>query len=263
MLIFKTGLMKSKLKKIWAMGALMLIPIWGFNQTEFKGEIVEFPSMDELEITADVYLIPDKDAPFILLFHQAGWSRGAYREIAPKLNQMGFNCMAIDQRSGNEINGLKNETTARAKAKGLDIQYTDAYPDLQAAINYVYKEYKPTVLLIWGSSYSASLSLILAEKNMEMLDGVLAFSPGEYFKFEGKRIADFAKNLQMPVFITSAQNEENYWKSIYEVIPSKYKMKFVPDFEGYHGSRALWQAHGGHEKYWDELKKFLHLFLEE
>ena len=34
---------------------------------------------------ADLYIAHDASAPFILLFHQAGWSRGEYLEIAPKL----------------------------------------------------------------------------------------------------------------------------------------------------------------------------------
>ena len=255
--------MKTKILYLAIISTLMMLPLSGFNQAAFEGKTIAFPSMDDLEITADVYLTEDEDAPFVLLFHQAGWSRGAYREIAPKLNQMGFNCMAIDQRSGNAINEILNETAAKAKAKGLAMQYPDAYPDLQAALNFVYEKYKPKTMLIWGSSYSAALSLVLAEKNMEMLDGILAFSPGEYFKFEGKSISEFAKNLHMPVFITSAKDEEGYWKDIFAAIPSTYKMSFVPDFKGHHGSRALWKAHEGHEKYWNEVVKFLDLYLKK
>ncbi len=138
--------------------------------------------------------------------------------------------------------------------------YADAYPDLQAALNFVYSEYKPKTFLIWGSSYSAALCFVLADKNMELLDGLLAFSPGEYFEFEGKSIQEYAENLYMPVFITSSKKEEKNWKGIYDIVPSKYKMKFVPDFEGHHGSRALWKAHGGHQQYWDQVKEFLKIY---
>lgn len=247
-------------KSLGVFTLLIILPLIAFNQTEFEGETITFPSMDKLEITADVYLTNDKDAPFLLLFHQAGWSRGSYREIAPKLNEMGFNCMAIDQRQGNIVNDIKNETAQRAKNKGLDQNYTDAYSDLQAALNYVYEKYEPKIMLIWGSSYSAALSFVLADKNMEMLDGMLAFSPGEYFKFEDKSITEYAKNLHMPVFITSSKEEEKNWESIYEVIPSKYKMNYVPDFDGYHGSRALWSEHEGNQEYWEAVKSFLKLF---
>lgn len=77
-------------------------------------ETISFPSKDGLEITADVYFTGDKSKPWILLCHQARWSRGEYNEIAPKLNALGFNCLATDQRSGKEVNGVTNETAARA-----------------------------------------------------------------------------------------------------------------------------------------------------
>jgi len=67
---------------------------------------ITFPSHEGVTITADLYITnEDKNIPFIVLFHQAGFSRGEYREIAPKLNKLGFNCMAIDQRSGDGVIG--------------------------------------------------------------------------------------------------------------------------------------------------------------
>ena len=67
---------------------------------------IRFDASDGVSITADLYLAhADLNKPLIVLCHQAGWSRGEYREIAPKLNALGFNCIAIDQRSGGSING--------------------------------------------------------------------------------------------------------------------------------------------------------------
>jgi hypothetical protein len=48
---------------------------------------ITFPSGDGVTCTADLYRVhPDPATPFIVLFHQAGYSRGEYREIAPRLN---------------------------------------------------------------------------------------------------------------------------------------------------------------------------------
>jgi len=94
--------------------AILLISFmtsWGQKNTFQK---VTFPSTDGLMLTADLYMPHPKTAPFIVLFHQARWSRGEYREIAPKLNEMGFNCLAMDQRSGGEVNDVKNESYALA-----------------------------------------------------------------------------------------------------------------------------------------------------
>ena len=92
-------------------------------------EKITFKALDGVIITADVYMAGD-DKPMILLCHQAGYSRGEYKEIAPELNKMGYNCIAIDQRSGDEVNGVKNETARDALSKGLGTDYLDAEKDI-------------------------------------------------------------------------------------------------------------------------------------
>ena len=75
-------------------------------------DTIRFPSEDGLMVTADLYIEKnEKDAPFIILYHQAGWSRGEYAQIAPRLNALGFNCLAVDLRSGGKVNGPKRNPT--------------------------------------------------------------------------------------------------------------------------------------------------------
>ncbi|WP_196891723.1 alpha/beta hydrolase [Aureivirga marina] len=219
-------------------------------------QTIKFPSKDGIEIKGNLYMTNNKDNPFILLFHQAGYSRGEYLEIAPKLNALGYNCLAIDQRSGKEVNNVINETHLAAEKAGKPTKYPDALQDAQAAIDYVEKEFSPKELIIWGSSYSASLTFILGAENKNV-DAILAFSPGEYFTYDGKTISDYASKVTVPVFITSAKNEEKSWKKIYEVIPSKDKVAFLPKGEGVHGSKALWEKQPDHQEYWDAVKNFL------
>ncbi|MFM8431495.1 MAG: hypothetical protein ACKOA1_01750, partial [Bacteroidota bacterium] len=70
---------------------------------------IQFPSKDGLTLTAQWYPV-NESMPVILLCHQNRFSRGEYTETALKLNKFGFNCLAIDQRVGDEINGVKNQT---------------------------------------------------------------------------------------------------------------------------------------------------------
>ena len=98
-------------------------------------ETITFSSKDGLKVTADLYQTHPDTAPFILLFHQAGWSRGEYLEIAPKLNKLGFNCLAVDQRSGNKVNNVPNETFRKAQQEMKPTQYLTAIPDMEAAIS--------------------------------------------------------------------------------------------------------------------------------
>ena len=193
---------------------LLFIAFFTFDvnaQTE-----VTFPSKDGLEITADLYLAHPASHPMIILFHQARWSRGEYREIAPKLNKLGYNCIAIDQRSGGEVLGVTNKTYKRAVEKGVSTKYTAALKDMNAAIDHVKENYpNAKKLIIWGSSYSSALVLKIAGDRNDV-DAVLSFAPGEYFRDEGKPsnyIVQSAENILVQAFITYAKNDkEKGWK---------------------------------------------------
>ena len=218
---------------------------------------VTFPTTDDLTITADLYWTGDANAPFILLFHQADYSRGEYLEIAPKLNALGYNYLAIDQRPGGVANGVKNETYQAAKSAGLQTGYIQAYPDLESALDYVMQTYMPSQLIVWGSSYSSSLALILASKHPDEISAVLAFSPGEYFKLDGKQVADYAASITKPAFITSAKSEEKSWRGIADQIKSSGSVFFVPEGNGRHGSSALFEKTPNNAEYWTAVESFL------
>ena len=225
--------------------------------TEQTTTTVTFPTTDNLTVTADLYWTGDANAAFILLFHQADYSRGEYLEIAPKLNALGYNCLAIDQRSGGGVNDIINETYKAAKAAGLPTSYTDAYADLQSALSYVESTYAPRKLIVWGSSYSSSLALILASEHPNEIAAVLAFSPGEYFKLDGKKVADYAANITQPAFITSAKSEGKSWRGIADQIKSAGSVFFVPEGNGRHGSSALFEKTANSAEYWTAVEQFL------
>ena len=239
---------------------LLLLPVPGHAADDPD---ITFESSDGLRISADSYISQPADAPLIVLFHQAGWSRGEYSEIAPKLNRLGFNCIAVDLRSGDYVNGVLNETAERAREEERATRYADALPDIIAALRYARKHYPQSKIIAWGSSYSAALVLKVAGDHPELADGVLAFSPGEYFAHLGKSktwIRDSAKKIKVPVFITSAQNEPHSWQPIYNAISSKAKQQFIPQTEGNHGSRALWEKFSDNRDYWQAVNAFLQQF---
>jgi len=223
-------------------------------------EKITFKATDGLEITASTYFTNPKTAPLILLFHQAGWSRGEYNEIAPKLNKLGFNCIAVDLRSGGEVNGVINETNKRALLENKGTTYVDALIDINSAIDYATLNHKEAKkIIIWGSSYSAGLVLKVAGDRKDA-DAALAFSPAEYYEKLGKPadwIAQSAKNIKVPVFITSAKLEKKKWWTISEQIPSKDLAYYMPQKMGKHGSRALWSEFSCSEDYWKSVTEFL------
>ena len=217
---------------------------------------ITFPSGDGLKITADLYGGQLKaGTPIIVAFHQARSSRGEYRTIAPKLVALGYRVLAPDQRSGKIYDGIKNATAARAKAAGKPTKYRDALPDLRATVAYA-KTLDPNAkIILWGSSYSASLVLKLAARP-GFAAAVLAFSPGEYFG--GTWVGDTAGYIKIPVFITSAQGEAKRWKGIFKKIGASSKTGFIPPVKGRHGSSALHPSQGTEAApYWRAIKTFL------
>ncbi len=236
---------------------IFLFPLIGFTQGV---QTIKFNSKDGLELTANLYMPNEKTAPFIILFHQARWSRGEYQEIAPRLTILGFNCLAVDLRSGGEVNGVKNESFISAQKAMKPTKYVDAYPDIEATVNYVAEFYAEGKIILWGSSYSSALVLKFAGDNTDKVDAVLSFSPGEYFSSQGKPktwITESASKITQPVFITSARGEKPSWSSIFAAIPSEQKVSFLPTTAGNHGSRALWNKFGDSVYYWEAVENFL------
>ncbi len=228
------------------------------SETEKKVEypkVVEFPSLDSLIITAHLYQI-DETSPFILLCHQARFNKFEYSGIAEKLNEMGFNCMAIDQRSGGPIGKTQNETYLRALTKGLGIDYVEAEPDIRAAIQYIHSNFAKKIIL-WGSSYSSTLALYLGVELNEV-SAVISFSPGNYLADQKGSLTDKLEGFEKPMFLTSSKSEAKYVKELLEKHQlGEKQVQFIPEGAGHHGSRALWINQQGGEEYWMAITKFL------
>lgn len=206
---------------------------------EAKPESVELKAPDGLKVRADLYATKDKRGPVLLLCHQARSSRGEYRAIAPRLQAAGYTCLALDQRSGGEWEGVSNETARRAKAAGKDLGYLAARQDIEAGIAWLRRQGYRGKLALWGSSYSASLVLVVGAKSKEV-SAVLSFAPGEYFRpktdYVRSGVAGLAKK---PVLIVSPAKERGQAEPIKAAIPSA---KLVIDAQIQHGSRTLYRG---------------------
>jgi len=217
---------------------------------------IQFQSLDGLTISAITYFIKE-DAPFIILCHQANYNKYEYEGIALKLNEKGFNCIAIDQRSGGTIVNMPNETMLRAVQENKGTDFLDAEQDIAAAIKYVSENYNDSSIILWGSSYSATLALYIAIEN-DAVDAVVSFSPGNYLKEEKGSLIELLKGFKKPIFITSAKHEIPRMLELLEKIELNNKqVHFQPDSKGFHGSRALWPKQNGGEEYWRAIDAFL------
>lgn len=232
-------------------------------QVEEKVEypkLVAFPSVDSVMITGNLYKI-DETSPFILLCHQARFNKFEYAGIAERLNKLGFNCMAIDQRSGGPIGNTQNETYLRAVAADKGTDYLDAEVDMVAAINYIKANFAEKVIL-WGSSYSSTLALYLAVEKEEVA-AVISFSPGNYMADKKGSLIEKLEGFKKPMFVTSSNYEAKNITALLEKHELGDKQThFIPEGPGHHGSRTLWINQQGGVEYWTAITAFLNSIKE-
>jgi dienelactone hydrolase len=235
----------------------LLIAAIGLGLPLRAQEQLTLTASDGVKVYAAFYPAESNSRPYILLFHQAGSNRAEYAPIAPRLAKLGFNCLAIDQRSGGDLWGQENETVSHVGHNG---EYSDALRDLEAALVWAKSSGSNRKVLVWGSSYSAALVFILAADHGQEIAGVLAFSPGEYLR--GSHVVhDAAAKVSAPIFVTSAKDRDEIAaaKSILAVAPSQQKTQFIPHIAGVHGSSTLRgdKNRAGESENWKAVEEFL------
>ena len=207
---------------------------------------------DRINVRGDLYAAENPKA-IILLFHQADSSREEYATIGPRLAAAGYTAMAIDQRSGGSMFGT-NETMKNVKRKA---EMVDAESDMIGAVNWARPFGKPIIL--WGSSYSASLAFDVANLYPGQVSAVMAFSPGEYFP-DPHMVGRAASTLAVPAYITSSSDptEIAKAKAIAARVPGGRAEQYVPA-TGVHGSSTLIAAKDpkGAEANWASALAFL------
>lgn len=189
----------------------------------------------------------------IVLFHEAGSSHHEYDQIAPRLNALRFATLAVDQRAGGPLFG----PNLTQRELGRDVPYQDALPDLLAAIAWAHRN-APGRLIVWGSSYSASLVFAAVAQSREV-SALLAFSPGEYFD-DKRYVRHAAARVTVPIFVDSASDPDEIRAAaaIAAASPSKRKTVYVPT-HGVHGSSTLLESRNpqGALENWLAVKAFL------
>lgn len=236
------------MKKLFSLALffLFLLPL-SAQQT------VQFNADDGVKVTADHYVISTQK-PYIILLHKEESGRGGYREIAPKLANLGFNCLAVDLRVGDEANFIKNKTHADALTNEKEISFAGAQKDIQAAINFVAQRSSQPILLL-GSSFSASLALIEATNNFK-IKGVVAFSPRELSESE-MDVKELTHNIFVPVLALGTKMEFDDMAKLLSHVQKRHLSLFKPSQgEGSHGATSLWESNPNHKEYWMVLTQF-------
>ncbi len=230
--------------------------------TNTEGKEISFYTPDSIKIFGDLYEF-DKMGKTILLFHQGGSNaRGEYAPIIPKLIEKGYNILAIDQRVGGQYYGKYNRTLANipTHSYGDGYGYCDAYNNLESALNYIIDLGFSGDKILWGSSYSASLVIQLANSRQNDIDGVLSFSPASGGSMKDCLPDPYFETLKTPLLMLRPPSEVESEKSKaqFKLAESYGHQTYVPK-NAVHGSSMLVKARvgGDVEDTWTVVLSFL------
>lgn len=239
-------------------------------QKEFP-EKVSFQSPDGLTVLADLYQTGDKSDPLIIMYHQSASSRGEYRDIAPGLTRMGFNCLAVDLRWGKQDfwNKVPNETAAAFGSVAMIDAYEDSpeyrqrevWPrmwdsvkDMEAAVSWVRGQGYTGKLITWGSSFSAMLQFKQAAENDE-IDGLISYSPGEYNESDTTMLSRWLVEIDQPTLLVAGQDSSEY-RMVAPIHDTLSGSRLFHALKGRHGSSILF----AYTANWTPVWQFLHQF---
>lgn len=238
--------------------------------SSLAGQVMQkagFPSADGLEVTANLYL-SDKRAPTLLLFHQSVSSRGEFATIAPRLQRLGYNCLAVDLRWGKRDfwNKVPNETAERNGTAKVIAAYKEdttyqlekvwpiiweSYEDMEASLHYLEQQGFTGPVWAMGSSFSALLIFKLAKEHSQVA-GLLAFSPGEYHPTDEALLADWAKEITVPVYLSAGKEEGAMIEEVRQHLINSPHI-YVHQSKGRHGASILINQ----SEDWPSLEDFL------
>jgi len=112
-------------------------------------------------------------------------------------------------------------------------------------------------VILWGSSYSSTLSLHIACEN-ENVEADITFSPGSCFDEDLGILGQKLTSINVPIFVTSSKEEAPELANLVDSISTSIDFThFVPMSDGNHGSRVLWKTDPNNEEYWEAILTFL------
>lgn len=231
-------------------GAAAEQPIADEFTKKYPAKKVEFKTPDNRIVVGNLYDI-GVNKPVILLGHQAGTNKYEYADIAPKLNAMGFNALAIDLTGGGVFAAHNNETLDRGTDVSTDRRLIQRRTgqEMNAAVDYLHKKYNQKVI-VWGSSLSANFAILVAARN-ENAKAAISFSG------LAEALSGVLSKLDKPVFMTSSKEEIPRMKELLKENLRNNITHFIPQTEGDHGSKVLWNGQPYAEEYWVAVKSFL------
>jgi len=215
----------------------------------------------ELVLYADLFFKHPESVPLLVLFHSGSGSRGEYRKTGIRLNELGYNALAVDMRVGGRSDYIRNLTAPQLFQHGVKSSVVDVRPDIVTTLEYAREHHAEGPVIAVGSASSATLLLSVAGERPELVEGLVLFSPPigyfEQFDKPGDWAFQLAKKVKCPTFLTGLRSSRDGLQRVFDALDTSRKIFFEPNGKGVHGAKALWPREPRHPEYWGALTSFL------
>ena len=218
---------------------------------------VSWVTRDERTVHATWYGAAGGARGVIMALHQGGASgRGEYGPIIPRLNEGGWDVVAVDLREGGSRFGGVNRT-----AEDDDVvDYGAAEDDILGGVSYVRAIRADIPLVLWGSSFSGALAMRAGAQRPADVSAVLAFSPAAGGPLADCRGEEMTAGMLAPVLVLRPASEmelESVQRQL-EIVEEQGHQTYVAR-PGTHGSSMLVEERVGAdvEDTWAVVEEFL------
>lgn len=205
------------------------------DDIEISGDF--WPTSDVFSSTSDV-----KNAPAGILLHMMPATKESWKDFTRKLNQEGFQCLAIDLRGhGESADGPDGFREFTEKEHQQSIKDAEA-----AAEFFVSKGVPMEKIFLAGASIGANLSLQFQSMHPEIMASIL-LSPG--LNYKGIETEAMVKKLKdnQSLFLTAGGENDEYSsetvQKLFELTSSKYKEMRIFENAG-HGTSIFTEEPG-------------------
>lgn len=198
---------------------------------------ISLTTKDGVKIAADLYSV-DNVVGWLVLVHMMPVTKESYKDLATRLQRLGYESVAIDLRGHGESDGGPN-----GYLNFSDSQHQKSISDLRAAVDYLIQERgaTPDKISFIGASIGANLSLQYISEYQEYETAIL-LSAG--LNYRGIKTEPLVKNLKagQKVFFVSAKDDDNNAEEnqkLFDLTPAGVEKEIKIYDSGGHGTNIL------------------------
>jgi len=165
------------------------------------GENVSFTTTDSIKIAATFYKAQKPNGVAVILLHMRARDRSTWEDFAGKLNDAGFDALAIDFRGHGESGGPRVDQFTEQDYQNLTL-------DVAAAEQYLKSKDPKVKIVLAGASIGANTALNYAAQNPNIA-AIVLLSLG--IDYKGVKTDETSKQISAPVFLaTSSDDPQSY-----------------------------------------------------